>query len=211
MVKRYRHGFLDVPATVWYAVAVSQKSTRAYTVVVYVDVVGHKGAVVISRNKSKVNTKPYFHSPHITVHYECVNGDDTYVPGDPMRFIGVKGTFKFIKLVYNAEREVEWVDCMDNNTGEFRSFYSNKIKPKPRPKRKRRKRWEMEAVRAIAAKEQVRKTGKPVTLITKSNQSVGHCSKCRCELNVVTATTSILKRGSGYCRSCMSAYAQSRK
>jgi hypothetical protein len=165
------------------------------------------------RNAAKLETKPFHYNPHITVHYEFIKGTDVFVPNDKMKFVGTNGTFTFIKYVHNAELEVDWIDCMDVKTGEFRSFYANRVKPKPKERRKRRKRWQIEAEKAAAAKARVQKTGRPEVaisnVITQGNR-VGICSKCKCELNETTAPPSIVRRGSGYCRVCMKAYQEAK-
>lgn len=157
---------------------------------------------MISRKRSKIVTRPFAHNEHIAVHYEYLDGDDTVVVGDKIKFNGTRGTFKFLKHVVNAEREVEWIDCMDLKTGEFRSFYTSRLKHKVKPKRKRRKRFQIEQAAKVAKQEAL--------VITQSNRN-GSCSKCKCELTDSTAAPSIVKRGSGYCRNCMKDYIASKK
>jgi hypothetical protein len=149
----------------------------------------------MAKRAKKLTTQPYHLVPGITVHYE--HGD--IKPGDTFKVSGVRGSFVFHKRVVNSIKSVEWVDCMDTKTGEFRSFYIDRVRVKPQ-KRQRRKRWQIEQAKVVEALP---------PLVTQSNR-VGTCSKCKCELTLETAAPSIVKRMSGYCKSCMKAYVQSR-
>jgi hypothetical protein len=142
---------------------------------------------MISRKKTKLGM-PFPHNPDMVIEY---NFEGIEV-GDHIKFTGTKGTFKFLKLVHNPRRDVTWIDCMSTKTGEYRSFYSDRLKRKVTPKRKRRKSFQI---------DQAVSTG----------NSSGKCSKCKCDLNEQTASPSIFKRGSGYCRECMRAYIASKK
>lgn len=71
--------------------------------------------------------------------FEFPFGKDIIVAGDNIKIRNTRGTFKFLKVVHNISKDVTWVDCMDNNTGEFRSFYVEQIKGVIRPKRSYRK------------------------------------------------------------------------
>lgn len=146
---------------------------------------------MINRKPGRV-LEPFGHNPHINVFDEYTVGQTTLAKGDVIKFTGARGKFKFIKYVVNAERGVEWLDVFDVKTHEYRSFYASRLKHKVQKKRTRRKAFQI---------EQAVRTG----------NSTGHCSKCRCELTTDTASPSILRRGSGYCRSCMSVYLESRK
>lgn len=83
--------------------------------------------------------EPYSHNQSIVLYYEFPFGKDVIKPGDTIRIRNLRGTFKVFKFVHNMEKNVQWVDCMDNKTGEFKSFYVEKIKTVVRPKRSRRK------------------------------------------------------------------------
>lgn len=156
---------------------------------------------LVQRKKSKAVTKPYNHNPHIVCHYSMVHGESVVEVGSEIKFHGTRGKFKFIKHVVNSELEVEWIDCMDLKTGEFRSFYVNRLKHKPAKKRKRRKKWEIERDNMIA--------DQPPLVVTVSNY--GTCSKCKCTLDETSASPSIVKRKSGYCRKCMREYLKEKK
>lgn len=67
--------------------------------------------------------------------FELPFGKDIIRTGDNIKIRNTRGTFRFIKVVHNITQDITWVDCMDNNTGEFRSFYVERIKNVVRPKR----------------------------------------------------------------------------
>lgn len=96
---------------------------------------------MIKRKNVKPKIKPYFHNENITVSYEYQFKNHLMKPGDLFKARYQRGSFKFIKVVNNAEKNVTWIDCLDGKSGEFRSFYTDNIKsvvlpPKPRKKRK---------------------------------------------------------------------------
>jgi hypothetical protein len=71
--------------------------------------------------------------------FELPFGKDVIRAGDNIKIRNTRGTFRFIKVVHNVVKDVTWVDCMDNATGEFKSFYVNQVKTVIRPKRSYRK------------------------------------------------------------------------
>ena len=91
------------------------------------------------RNKSKEPSTPFAHNHQITVHYEWVHGNDVILPGDKIMFKNVRGKFTFIKVVDNFESSVTWIDCIEEKTLVYRSFYVEKLKCKVKPKRTRKK------------------------------------------------------------------------
>lgn len=90
------------------------------------------------RNKSKSLSKPFSHNDSIIIYYEWVHNKDEIVPGDKILFKGVRGKFTFIKVVDNRDRGVVWIDCLEDKTHTFRSFYLDKLKTKVKPKRQRK-------------------------------------------------------------------------
>lgn len=84
-------------------------------------------------------TEPYHLNPHIFVEYELPFGNDLIVPGDNIRIRNSRGTYRFYKVVTNMKLDKTWVDCMCNETGEYKSFYVEQIKLVIRPKKSRRK------------------------------------------------------------------------
>lgn len=94
---------------------------------------------MIKRKQNKPKVKPYFHNQNIYVYYELQHGKHTINPGDQLKIKYQRGTFKFIKLVHNMDKDVTWIDCLDGKTGEFRSFYIDAIKGPVIAKRSRKK------------------------------------------------------------------------
>ena len=89
--------------------------------------------------RSKILSIPYNHNENIHVFYTLVFGKDEIGPGTPLKFKNQRGTFKFIKWVHNQDLDVQWIDCMDNTTGEFRSFYIERLKGIVKKKSRRHK------------------------------------------------------------------------
>ncbi len=52
----------------------------------------------------------------------------TAVPGSKLKFTGERGTFTFTRLASNHMLDVQWIDCLDINTKEYRSFYVERLK-----------------------------------------------------------------------------------
>lgn len=67
-------------------------------------------------------------NPDISVFYELKFGKDIIQPGDMLKFKDVRGSFRFIQLAHNAKLDVTWIDCYNPATGEYRSFYVDKLK-----------------------------------------------------------------------------------
>lgn len=78
-------------------------------------------------------------NPDISVFYELKFGKDVIKPGDSLKFKDVRGTFKFIRLAHNIKKDVTWIDCFSPATGEYRSFYVDKLKGIVRAKKSIRK------------------------------------------------------------------------
>ena len=89
--------------------------------------------------RSKTISIPYNHNENIHVFYTLNFGKDEIGPGTPLKFKNQRGTFKFIKWVHNQDLDVQWIDCMDNITGEFRSFYIERLKGIVKKKSRRHK------------------------------------------------------------------------
>ena len=89
--------------------------------------------------RSKTVNIPYSHNKNIHVFYTLDFGKDEIGPGTPLKFKNQRGTFKFIKWVHNQDLDVQWIDCMDNTTGEFRSFYIERLKGIVKKKSRRHK------------------------------------------------------------------------
>ena len=72
--------------------------------------------------------KHYGVNPDISVFYELKFGNKTIEPGDTLKFKEVRGTFRFIQLAHNVKKDVTWIDCYSPTTGEYRSFYVDRLK-----------------------------------------------------------------------------------
>lgn len=88
---------------------------------------------------SKIESKPFHHNENIHVYYSLNFGKDEIGPGTPLKFKNQRGVFKFIKWVHNQDLDVQWIDCMDITTGEFKSFYMERLKNIVKKKSRRRK------------------------------------------------------------------------
>lgn len=64
----------------------------------------------------------------IYIYYELEFNGDIIKPGDPLSFKGEKGNFKFKNMAHNVKKDVQWIDCYDETTGVFRSFYISSLK-----------------------------------------------------------------------------------
>lgn len=68
-----------------------------------------------------------------------MHGNDEIVPGDKILFKNTRGKFTFVKAVENRELGVTWIDCLEDKTQTFRSFYADKLKGKVRVRRQRKR------------------------------------------------------------------------
>lgn len=94
----------------------------------------------MSKKKAKkTELKPYWNNPNISVFYELEFGKEIIVPGTNIKIKNARGSFKFIKMVHNSNKDVTWIDCVDNSTGEFKSFYIDRLKSIIKNKRSRDK------------------------------------------------------------------------
>lgn len=91
------------------------------------------------RKRKAISAEPYGDNENIFVSYELPFGRDVMKPGDIIKIKNERGKFRFIKCAHHAGKDVTWVDVMNIDNGEFRSFYVEKIKLIIRPKKSRRK------------------------------------------------------------------------
>ena len=94
---------------------------------------------MVKRKPKKTELPPYWHNPDISIFYELDFGKDTLVPGTRFKIKGSRGSYIFHKLVHNSKIDKTWVDCMDVVTGEYKSFYVEKIKAVLKNKKSRDK------------------------------------------------------------------------
>jgi len=82
------------------------------------------------KKKTEYTEKPRYYgvNPDISIFYELKFGNKTIEPGDTLKFKDVRGTFRFIQLAHNVKKDVTWIDCYSPTTGEYRSFYVDKLK-----------------------------------------------------------------------------------
>lgn len=73
----------------------------------------------------------------ISVTYEYTLGKDTLVPNAQFKVKNKTGTFKFRCHAVNNALGVEWVDCIDADTGEWRAFRPEQIRSVVKPKRRK--------------------------------------------------------------------------
>jgi hypothetical protein len=81
----------------------------------------------------------YITHPDIAVEYQYVDGKDIVEPNDKIKFKRDRGTYKFRCLAHHILLDKRWIDCMDLETGEWRSFDVEKFKGKVKPRRRRRR------------------------------------------------------------------------
>jgi len=85
----------------------------------------------MSRKKKTESTeKPRYYgvNPDISIFYELKFGNKVIEPGDTLKFKDVRGTFRFIQLAHNVKKDITWIDCYSPTTGEYRSFYVDRLK-----------------------------------------------------------------------------------
>jgi len=92
----------------------------------------------VKNKREKVLRLPY-NNPDIVVYTELEFGKDIIKPGDKIKIKNARGYFIFHKWVHNTHLDVTWIDCMNPNTGEFRSFYMDNLKGVHRAKKSIRK------------------------------------------------------------------------
>ena len=80
------------------------------------------------RKKKEYDYVPYSINPNIHVYYELEFLKDVIKPGDKITFKNIRGEFTFILMAHNSEKDVTWIDCYSPTTGEYRSFYVDKLK-----------------------------------------------------------------------------------
>jgi len=91
------------------------------------------------RNKSKSVSQPFPYHKDTTIFYGWHIGKDDILPGDKILFKNIRGKFTYIKTVENRAAGVTWIDCIEDKTHTFRSFYADKLKAKVKPKKFRKK------------------------------------------------------------------------
>ena len=93
---------------------------------------------MVKRKPKRTELTPYWYNPDISLFYELEFGKKLLVPGTRFKVKGSRGTFIFHKLVHHSKLDKTWIDCMDDNTGEYKSFYVDRVKSVLPPKRSRK-------------------------------------------------------------------------
>lgn len=94
----------------------------------------------MAKRKSNNEERPeYSVNPDISVFYELKFGKEIIKPGDMLKFKDVRGTFRFVRLAHNIKKDVTWIDCFSPTTGEYRSFYVDRLRGIVRAKKSIRK------------------------------------------------------------------------
>lgn len=91
------------------------------------------------KNNNKLESKPFPLQPHISVDDSLNFKNDVINLGDTLKFKEMRGTFKFLGVVHNSEKEVTWIECRDTKNGHYRSFYVERLKSVVRPRKSRKK------------------------------------------------------------------------
>jgi len=86
---------------------------------------------------SERSTERHFANPDIFILYELEFKKDIIKPGDKFKIKHDRATYKFQCLAHNTKLDKMWVEAMCVETGEFRSFWIDKITTVIRPKKKR--------------------------------------------------------------------------
>lgn len=93
---------------------------------------------MVKRKSKRTELNPYWYNPYISVFYELEFNKKILTPGTRFRVKGSRGTYIFHKLVHHSKNDKTWIDCMDDTTGEYRSFYVERVKSVVPPKRSRK-------------------------------------------------------------------------
>lgn len=73
--------------------------------------------------------------PHIIASYEFELDGDAILPKSLIKFKNTRGSFKFRCVATNTRTGKTWIDCINADTGEWKSFYVEKLKGLVKPRR----------------------------------------------------------------------------
>jgi hypothetical protein len=76
---------------------------------------------------------------HIAVSYEFEFNGEVIRPKTEIKMKNMRGKFKFRCIATNVRTGSSWIDCVDCESGEWRSFRVEKLKCIVKPKKSRRK------------------------------------------------------------------------
>jgi hypothetical protein len=91
----------------------------------------------MTKRSPSVATKRFPWSDQIHTYFELEFNGDVIKPGDKIRFKNRRGVFSFRDWCHNAEKDVTWINCVDDKSHQFRAFYMEELKSVIRPKRSR--------------------------------------------------------------------------
>ncbi|AXH67278.1 hypothetical protein SEA_WOFFORD_96 [Streptomyces phage Wofford] len=104
------------------------------------------GTVRRFRQKAEKNPDSWWQSgayggtPHIVPAFEFEFEGETIYPKALIKFKNTRGTFKFRCVATNIHTGKTWIDCINADTGEWKSFYVEKLKGPVKPRKTRRRR-----------------------------------------------------------------------
>lgn len=78
--------------------------------------------------KKEYSRTPYSDNKNIIVKYYLEHNGNLIEEGTKIKFKDDRGVYRFRQYVDNTELDIQWIDCMDDLTGEFRSFVSSRLK-----------------------------------------------------------------------------------
>lgn len=82
---------------------------------------------------------PYFGMEHIKL-YDSLEFDGEMIsPGQKVKIKNKRGLYTFRGWVHNTRKDVQWLDLMEDKTGQFRQFYIEQLRGVVKPKRSRKK------------------------------------------------------------------------
>ncbi|WXW92589.1 oxidoreductase [Streptomyces phage Enygma] len=99
-----------------------------------------------TRRRSKVKNpdawwqQAYLGLDHIVPAFEFELDGEVILPKALIKFKNTRGTYKFRCVATNTKTGKTWIDCINAETGEWKSFYVERLKGLVKPKRSRRRR-----------------------------------------------------------------------
>lgn len=77
---------------------------------------------------------------HVTKYTDLDFDGETISPGQKVKIKNKRGTFTYRGWAHNSKKDVQWLELVEDKTGQFRQFYVNELRSVVRPKRSRAKR-----------------------------------------------------------------------
>lgn len=95
-----------------------------------------------TKTKRKTNaprSQEYQLPDHVTKYTELDFDGEVISPGQKVKIKNRRGTFTYRGWAHNSKRDVQWLELIDDKTGQFRQFYVDQLRSVVRPKRSRAK------------------------------------------------------------------------